>query len=402
MDMLIRAKKIIDGTRANPLNNGAIAIEGRTIKEIGPQSEIKAVNGVEVIEADDKTVIPGLIDCHCHFCEGYHSWTHNRYVPREVTKTVLRGVRNAQLCIKAGVLTVRDAGCGHTGIFEMRSAIESGRLLGPRLYVSGQAIAMTGGHGWSSALEVDGPYETRKAVRDMLRWGADCIKFLATGGAATQYEEIDQVQMTYDELEAGVEEARKKKKRTFAHVGNPDGALLCVRAGVDSIDHGTILNNAALNAMKNAGSFYVPTMYVYSGIATKGKDAGLSEWMVGKAKGVLDSHREAFQKAYRMGINIATGTDVGSDGMEKWGGRMGEGLLSEIELMVKYGMTPMDAIRAATQMSARNIGIDQSVGTLERGRLADLVIIDGDPLEDISKLRRVWRVVKEGKLVHEA
>jgi imidazolonepropionase-like amidohydrolase len=402
LDLLVKAGKVIDGTGAEPIEKGAILISGNTIKEIGRQSELNVESGTQILDAGDKTVIPGLMDCHAHFCGGYHIWTHEKYVAQEITKTILLGVYNASQCVQSGVLTIRDAGCGHTGIFQMRSAINSGQIRGPRLLVSGYPIAMTGGHGWDMAREVDGPDETRKAVRDMLRWGADCIKFMVTGGAATQYEEMDQTQMTLSELTAGVEEAKKKGKRTFAHANYSNGALLCVEAGIDSIDHGNLLDNKALDAIKKGGAFYVPTLYAYVGMATRGKEAGFSDWAVEKCKKILEAHKESFQRAYRMGVNIATGTDLGFEKQASSYGKLGESLITEMEIMVKYGMTPMHAIKAATYMSARNLGIEKSVGTLEKGKLADLVIIDGDPLENISNLRRTWRVMKEGKIVHEA
>jgi len=401
MRILVKAGKIIDGCGARPTEKGAILIDDKRVLAVGSQAEVKADARTTVLDAQDKTVIPGLMDCHAHFCSGYQIWTHEKYVAREITKSILLGITNAERCIKAGVLTVRDAGCGHLGIFEMRSAISTGQILGPRLLACGRAIAMTGGHAWDHASEVDGPAEARKAVRDMLRWGADCIKLMATGGAGTQYEEIDQVQMTREELTAAVEEAKKKKKRTFAHVGNSEGALICVEAGVDSIDHGNILDNRALESMKKAGSFYVPTLYAYLGLATKGKEAGYADWAVEKCKRILDIHKETFQKAYKMRINIATGTDLGSE-KGSYYGKLGESLITEIELMVKYGMSPMDAIKAATRTSARNLGIEESVGTLEKGKLADLVIIDGNPLDNVSNLRHVWRVMKEGQIIYAA
>jgi imidazolonepropionase-like amidohydrolase len=226
------------------------------------------------------------------------------------------------------------------------------------------------------------------------------LKFMVTGGAGTPHMELTQVLMTANELAAAVGEARTRGKRTLAHATNPQGVLQCVEAGVDSIDHGNVLDNAALDAMKKAGSFYTPTIYVYYALATTGAKAGGSEWAVQKAKGIVDSHKDAFQKAYRMGINIATGTDLGSVSTDRVG-LLGEGLFSEIELMVKYGMAPMDAIKSATHTSARNLGVEKVVGTLQKDKLADLVIIDGNPLEDISHIRRVWRVMKEGQIVYE-
>jgi imidazolonepropionase-like amidohydrolase len=397
VNVLINAGKVVKGTGVDPIEKGAILISDNKIAEVGQQGDIKAENGTEILDARDKTVVPGLIDCHVHLCHTYQTWTHSKYMAQEITSSVLLGVSNAEQCIKSGVLTVRDLGCGHTGIFQLRSAINSGQIVGPRLLVCGQPIAMTGGHWWQMSQEADGPSEVRKAVRDQLRWGADCIKFMVTGGAGLQYEEITEVQLNLDELTAGVEEAKKKNKPVCAHVGNPEGALVCVEAGVDSIEHGTILGEKALDAMKRAGSFYVPTLLCYWEIATKGKELGAREDNIRKARAIIDSHREAFQRAYRMGINIATGTD------RVWGKIfVGESLISEMELMVKYGMAPMDAIKAATYTSACNLGIEKFAGTLERGKLADLVIVEGDPLENMSNLRRVYRVMKEGKIVYEA
>jgi imidazolonepropionase-like amidohydrolase len=225
---------------------------------------------------------------------------------------------------------------------------------------------------------------------------------MVTGGSSTQYEEITDVQLTLDELAAGVEEAKKRHRLTLAHANNSEGAMLCVQAGVNSIDHGNILNKEALDAMKKAGSFYVPTMYCYVATATNGPKVGVPEWEVEKSRQILDVHRESFQRAYRMGINIATGTDLGPEARGGPVAVLGEGLIAEMELMAEYGMTPADTIKAATCVSARNLGIDQSTGTLQEGKLADLVIIDGDPLDDIGNLRRVWRVMKEGRIVYEA
>lgn len=407
MRVLVKATKIIDGNGAEPIEKGAVLIADKTIVQVGRQSEIKAEAGTHILDAEGKTVIPGLIDCHTHYfgtSQDYHKWTHESYVPREITKSILLGVRNAQRCIRAGVLTFRDAGCTHTGVFQIRDEVNSGKMLGPRTLVSGTPIATTAGHAWGMDSEADGPVGVRKAVRNMLRWGPDAIKFMITGGAGTQYEEITQVQFTLEELKAGVEEAKKRNKRTLGHVGNSEGAILAVEAGLDSIDHGTILNDQALNAIKTSDSFYVPTLLVYWLNANKGAEFGISEWIVSKSKAIVDSHKEVFQKAYKMGINIAAGTDLGGDKNQRQveaGYHAGAGLIGELELMVKYGMSPLDAIKAATLMASRNLGIEGIVGTLEKGKLADLVIVDGDPSENICDLRRVYKVMKEGQIVYE-
>jgi imidazolonepropionase-like amidohydrolase len=396
MKILLKVGRIIDGTGTEPIEKGAILIHDSKILNIGRQGEVKD-NGAKTLDLGDKTVVPGLMDCHVHICQGYKKWTHRKHVPQEITRTLLNGIYNAKSCIEAGVLTVRDAGCGHSGIFQFRDDISSGKILGPRILASGHPIAMTGGHAWEMSLEVDGIDETRKAVRDQLRWGADCIKFMCTGGSATKYEEITEYQLNLNEVTAGVEEAKKKSKQTLAHVGNPEGALICAEAGVDSVDHGTILDSQSLNAIKNAGCFLVPTLIAYQGIATRGEEWGMAEHNIRKARGILDSHRTSFQKAYEMGVPISTGTDLGS-----YMRPLGDSLIDEMELLVKYGMPVMDAIRSATLVSAQNLGIEQSVGTLEGGKLADLVVVDNNPLEDVNNLRRVCLVMKGGQIVHEA
>jgi imidazolonepropionase-like amidohydrolase len=396
MNLLINAGKIIKGTGEAPIIQGAILINDNKIVEVGQQGEVRIKNGTKVLDFSDMTVVPGLIDCHVHLCHTFKTLTHSKYIAEEITKSVILGVTNAQQCLKSGVLTVRDLGCGHTGIFQIRSALNSGQIIGPRLFVCGQPIAISGGHWWQISREADSPNEIRKAVREQLRWGADCIKFMVTGGAGFQYEELTDLQMNLNELIAGVEEAKKRNKRLCAHATNPTGVINCVEAGVDSIEHGTILNENALEEMKNTDSFYVPTLFCYWEIAKNGRKLGAREDNILKAREIIDSHREAFQSAYRMGINIATGTD------RVWGNFfVGDSLISEMELMEKYGMAPMDILKAATYTSACNLGIENIVGTLEKGKLADLVIINGDPLKKICNLRRVSYVFKEGRNVYK-
>jgi imidazolonepropionase-like amidohydrolase len=395
MEILIKAGKIIDGTGDEPIEQGCILIEDNIISQIGGEGDITLEGSPLILDVREKTVIPGLIDCHAHLCSGFNNFVNELFLQQEIADSVLLGVYNAGRCIKAGITTVRDAGCGHRGIFQIKEAVDSGKILGPRVLPCGTSIAITGGHGWQTNIQADGPTQVRKAVRSQLRWGAEAIKFLVTGGSTTRYEKITDVQFNLDELSAGVEEAKKRDKRTCAHVCNPEGALISVKAGIDSIDHGTIMNDKALNAMKNAGSFLVPTMIAYWEIGHLGEKLGFSEWNIRKAKEVIDYHREVFIKTHEMGVNIAMGTDSGNKRRP-----LGDSMNSELELAVKYGMEPIEAIKAATLMSARNLGIEKATGTLKKGKLADILITDGDPTRDISELRHVSTVLKEGKILY--
>jgi len=398
MAIVIENGRIFPATEAGMIDQGVVVIgdDGR-ISAVGRRSDVSVPRGAERWSAEGRTVVPGLIDMHAHILSGTDAEAREGLNARTVTDQTLRAVNNAHGCIHYGITTVRDAGARSDGIFRIKHAIDQGSLLGPRIFPCGQAIAMSGGHGWNGvAVEADGPDEVRKAARQQLKAGALCIKLMATGGAGTAGERINDLQLTVEEMRAGAEEAHKKGRHVLAHVTNSEGVLNATAAGVDSIEHGLILNGEAVSAMAQHGVYLCPTLEAYERIVRLGPRAGYYEYMVPKAASVLDPHRASFQLALRAGIKIVAGTDAGG---HFW--PLGD-LADELERMVESGMTPEAALVSATRTAAECLGWQEDVGTLQIGRWGDVVIVDGDPTDEIAAIKRVHAVFKGGRLVHRA
>jgi imidazolonepropionase-like amidohydrolase len=256
---------------------------------------------------------------------------------------------------------------------------------------------MTGGHSWANgACEVDGPDAVRKAAREQLKAGADWVKLFATGGAGSATERVDDEQLTVEELRAGVEEAHKKGRFAYAHVSCARGARNCIVAGIDSIEHGLFLEEDIVRDMRERGIFLVPTLGAYLKLVERGEKGEVPEYMYRKALQVVEAHKRSFQMAMRSGVKIATGTDSGGSWYP-----MGESLLYEMEIMNRYGMPPMETLISATSRSAECLRMTEDLGTLEAGKLADILIVERDPLANISEIRKTWMVLKEGRIVFQ-
>jgi imidazolonepropionase-like amidohydrolase len=241
------------------------------------------------------------------------------------------------------------------------------------------------------AVEADGPDAVRRLVRLQLKRGAQCIKLMATGGAGTAGERVHDLQMTVEEMRAGVEEAHKKGFGTLAHVTTTEGVLLALEAGVDCIEHGLLLDEPAVTAMAARGTYYDPTMEAYERIVRLGTAAGYYEYMIGKAASVLDGHRRSLRLALAVGVKVVAGTDAGG---HFW--RLGD-MAHELARMVECGMTPAQSLVAATRTGAECLGLSDDVGSLQSGRWGDVLVVDGNPLDDIQALERVWAVFKGGQ-----
>jgi imidazolonepropionase-like amidohydrolase len=264
---------------------------------------------------------------------------------------------------------------------------------------AGAIICMTGGHGWFIGREADGPDDVRRAVREQLKAGADCIKFTATGGGMTPGVDPRASSFTDVELAAGVDEAHKAFRRAIAHAQGNTGIKTAVRAGIDSVEHGVYLDDEVIEEMRRRGTFLVPTLVAPAMIARHGTSAGIPEYVVTKAAGVLEAHQESFRKAVRAGVRIAMGTDAGTPF-----NRHGENA-QELSLMVEGGLSPADAIVAATRSAAELLDLVEVTGTVEPGKAADLLIVDGDPLADIRILAdcdRLAGIVKDGRWIRRA
>jgi len=397
----IRCGHIIDGTGRDPVQNAAIVIEGRRIRSI--DRDVPA--GAVVIDLSGKYVLPGLIDCHTHLTSLLEGEWRIRWAEDSAAKSAFKASRYARDILEAGFTTCRNVGANEFVDVALRDAIHAGLIVGPRLFVAGHSIGMTGGHcdhngfrpdvtspfetvRWGNA---DGADEIRKAVRYQIKYGADLIKTCATGGVLSSGDEIGATQYSLEELQVLVQEAHTLGRRVAAHAHGNEGIKLAVRAGVDSIEHGSVLDEEAIRLMKDKGTYLVPTCYV-GDVVLRLADMGiLKPDMAEKARTIVPKMRESFRKAVAAGIKIAFGTDVGvfphGDAAK------------EFRLMVEGGMTPMAAIVAATQNAADLIGHLPDFGTLEPGKYADLIAVDKNPLEDITRLENVSFVMKEGQVV---
>ena len=385
---------VIDGKGEDWL--GYVAVEGNTISKVGKGTLDTAPAGLEVIDLNGQALLPGFIDCHVHFRSDGLPNPRAQVLGESDAMLTLRSARNARRTLEAGVTTVRDCGSTNFIDFSVRRAVEEGLMVGPRMVLSGKIICMTGGHGWNVGLEADGPDGVRRAVREMLRAGADNVKLIATGGILTEGTEIGAPQYTEDELRAGVEEAHKAGRIAAAHAHGATGIKNAVRAGVDSIEHAYFLDEEGIELMLEHQTWLVATSAAVRNVASRSVADGLVESVHRKASEAVDHHIQSFKKAYKAGVKLAMGTDSGVP--FTFHGRN----LDELGHFVEMGLSPMEAIRASTLDSARLLKMDDRIGSIEEGKLADIVVFDGDPLEDIDVVRdhgRLRWVVQDGNVM---
>jgi len=381
--------RIIDGTGAEPFT-GSVLVDGTKIAGVlrMPGELMKVSPDVDIIDCTGKTLTPGFVDAHVHITMDAEANIQNQLADSDPL-LMMRGVRNATRTLRAGITTIRDLGSRNKLALDLRTAIERGLTDGPRMMVSGEPVIMTGGHGHFMGREADGPHEVRKAAREQLKAGADCIKLMSTGGVLTPGVNEGAAQLTEDELRAAIEEAHKAGFTSATHgIGN-EGIKNALRAGIDSVEHGVHLDQEALDLLLSNDAYLVPTLSAVHHIVEKGTEAGIPEYAVTKAKRSYDAHLRSFGAALAAGVKLAMGTDASTPFNEH--GRN----LYELALMVQNGLSPLEAIRVSTSGGAQLLKWDDRIGTIEKGKLADLVLIDGDPLEDITLLQTavvgVWK-----------
>lgn len=385
---------IVDGTGKDWV--GYIAVDGNIISKVGRGALDTAPAGLEVIDLAGQTVLPGFIDCHVHLRSDGAPNPRRQVLSDTDALCALRSARNARKTLECGVTTIRDCGSTNHVDFALRRAVSAGLCTSPRLVLSGEIICMTGGHGWNVGIEADGPDGVRVAARKQLRAGADNIKLIATGGILTEGSEIGSPQLTVEEMRAAVEEAKKAGKITAAHAHGATGIRNAIQAGVNSIEHGYFLDDEGIAMMLDHGTYLVATSAAVRNVVNHGTEAGILDYVVRKAGEAVEHHVESFGKAHRAGVKLAMGTDTGVP-MTRHGNN-----LDELVHMVEMGLSPMEAIQVATLDSARLLQLDHIIGSIETGKHADLVIVDGDPLEDISILRdrdRIKWVILDGEAV---
>ncbi len=395
MKLAFRHARVIDGL-GRARERATLLVQDDRIAAIGDDRQVTVPRGARVIDARGMTVLPGLIDCHVHLCLGGDADVLRAIREEDPALTLLKAARSARTTLESGFTTVRDLGFRDHSIFSLRQAIQDGLLPGPRILAAGLVVCMTGGHARFIGREADGPVEVVAAVREQLARGAEVIKFIASGGVLTPGTSPESAQMTPEELGAGMAEARRAGRRVAAHAHGAEGMKNAIRAGAHSIEHATLMDDEAAALMREQGVFMVPTLSAIARTADCGLNCGIPETTVHKARTMRARHEASFKKAHRSGIPIALGTDAGTPFNHH-----GENA-QELDRMVALGMSPMEAIVAATASAARLLGIEHLVGTIEVGKQADLLIVDGNPLKKISLLRdrdRIVGVIQAGRFV---
>ena len=390
---LIRNVSLIDGLGGDPRPGWAVAVEGDRIAWMGPTAQAPAFEPGSVIEGGGRTLLPGMINSHVHLCADGAADLFAQAVNDSVPIATVRSVLNARLTLEAGITTVRDCGAASQIAIEISKAVDRGMIEGPRVRAAGRVVTMTGGHGHFIGREADGADEVRKAVRAEIKGGASFIKVMATGGVLTPGVDPSQTAFTIEEMQAAVEEAHKAGKPAASHAIGNGGIKNALKAGIDSVEHGFYLDDESINLALKQGSFLVPTLIAVDQIVNNGLDGGIPDWVVTKAKSESGHHRESFVMAVKSGVKIAAGTDAGTP-FNPHGD-----LPLELAKMVEFGLPPMLALVAATSNAARLLRMEDQIGSVEQGKLADLILVDGDPLRDIGVMRRPSFVMKSGRIV---
>ena len=393
-ELLIRAGQVFTATDRDPLLDDAwVRVAGDRIVEV-TSDEPRTTSDATLIDAADATLLPGLIDCHVHFAmSGGPDWLTEMKEP--YATSCWRAAVHARNTLHAGFTTVRTLGGRDGADPALRDAQASGLVEGPRIVATNLVICMTGGHGAWIGREADGPEDVRKAVREQLKAGADCIKLIATGGVMTPGVEPGAQQLTDEELRAGVEEAHKAGRRTAAHAHGSAGIKAAVRAGIDSIEHGSFMTDETIDLMKQHGTFFSVTLCSSEGFFNA-PPGSVAEWAMAKAMRVRAAMDDSFRRAYAAGVRLVLGTDAGTPY-----NRHGDNA-REMALMVKLGAEPLDALRAGTRNGAELLGKLDEIGTIEAGKLADLVLCRGDAVADVGRLcspDNVRLVVQGGRVV---
>jgi len=388
--LVLSGARIIDGTGAEPVRGRSVVVENGIITAVVDEARAPRGTGVDLA---GHTILPGLINCHVHLCLGAEADPVRPMREEPLALTAIKALLRARQTAEAGVTTVRDLGGREYVEIAVRRAIQEGWVAGPRIVAAGRPVCMTGGHGHFLAREADGPDDARRAVREQLKAGADVIKIIATGGVMTPGVEPGSPQLTLEEMRAAIEEARKAGRRTAAHAMAASGIGDAIAAGITSIEHGIYLTDEIVARMRRDGTFLVPTLNAPVAIASGGLAAGIPEFMVRKSEQVLPAHVASFQLAHRAGVRIAAGADSGTP-LNFHGS-----LLPELELMVKHGMTPLEAIRSATTVAADCLGLGAVTGRVAPGYAADLIAVAGDPAERLQALGDLRLVLANGRTI---
>jgi imidazolonepropionase-like amidohydrolase len=396
--VVVRAGRLLDVKSGKLLTDQAIMIEGDKVTSVGPASS--APSGVTVINLPNATVMPGLIDAHTHltFDQGSVGYTGlGISVPREA----LIGARNARLTLNAGFTTVRNVGARGFSDVALRDAINAGDMPGPRMIVSGPALGITGGHCDDNLLPfefhatsegiADGVEAVQHKVREVIKYGADVIKICATGGVMSKGDDPNTSQFTMEEMKAIVAEAHRLGRKVAAHAHGAQGVTWASDAGVDSIEHGHLMDDNSIATLKKNGTYLVPTLYLMDWNRENAAKTNMPDYVRRKMDMVSAVGQANVKKAMAAGVKIALGTDaaVYPHGLNG----------HELGVYVRMGMTTLQAIQSATLNGADLLGWSDKIGSIEPGKFADVIAVDGDPLKDVTTVEHVKFVMKGGEVV---
>jgi imidazolonepropionase-like amidohydrolase len=408
--LALKAARLFDGKSKSLIPNGVVVIEGNIITAAG--SNLSVPENAQIIDLGDATLSPGFIDAHTHLTSdfsGNYNERRLRMLDENISQLALEMVPHARVTLEAGFTTVRDVGSGFPNSRDfpdvsLRNAINAGIIPGPRMLVATHGIGATGGHfdqtngfrdflfgmepGWTEGI-ADGPEAIRQAVRFEVKNGADVIKAAVSGGVLSLGDEVDVPQLDPDEMAALVNEAHRLRKKVAVHCHGDAAGKEAITAGVDSIEHGSFLKPETLQVMKQKGTYLTPTLMASDWIMKK--IGQYPEAIQAKAKAATDARSEMFRNALKIGVKISFGTDasVFPHGQNA----------KEFALMVGLGMKPIEALLSATSVDAELLGLANKLGTLEKGKLADVIAIPGDPTTDVTLTEKVFFVMKDGKVV---
>jgi imidazolonepropionase-like amidohydrolase len=399
---IIHAGKLLDVKTGKLENNQAIVVQGDKIVSVGPASSVQSSPDNNTIELPNATVLPGLIDAHTHLTFNPHFGyeTLAISVPREA----LIGAHNARVTLEAGFTTVRNVGATGYADVALRDAINAGDVPGPRMLVSGPPLSITGGHCDNDLLPyeyhateagvADGVEQVQHRVREVIKYGADLIKVCATGGVLSKGDDPNASQYTLEEMKAIVGDAHRLGRKVAAHAHGAQGVIWASEAGVDSVEHGHLMNDAAIATLKKNGTYLIPTLYLVDWQREHAAEANLPDYAKKKMEMVSQVGKANIKKAFEAGVKIGMGTDaaVYPHGLNA----------HELAVYVSLGMSPLQAIQTATINDADLLGWSDKVGTIEPGKWADIIAVDGDPSHDVTALQSVKFVMKGGEVVKNA
>jgi imidazolonepropionase-like amidohydrolase len=398
----LKAAHLVDVRAGRVLDQQTVIIAGDRIEKVGPSAEVSIPPGARVIDLGPATLLPGLIDCHVHLTSDPEN-AGFRSLGISVPRQALTGAKNARLTLEAGFTTVRNVGAAGYADLALRDAVNAGDVPGPRILASGPALGITGGHCDENLLApelhyhaegvADGLSAVITKVRENIKYGADLIKFCASGGVFSKGDLPGSEQYSPAEMAALVAEAHRLGRKVAAHAHGTQAIIDAANAGVDSVEHGSLIDDEGIAALKQHGTYLVGDIYNDDFILGLGKQYGFTDEMLAKERLVGQRQREGFRKAVQAGVKIAFGTDAGVY-PHGWNAR-------QFAIMVKFGLTPLAAIQAATLHAADLLGWSDRVGTIEPGKFADLIAVQGDPTRDVTVLEHVKFVMKGGQVVKE-